>query len=207
MKRSTIFGACTVHAGRAADDRRPSRHRDRLRAVAECGAENRRWEGHDEGQGARLDLGGRLSDRPRVRRSHSRLFSQAWFIGRLYAGTTASYERRKVNNEIWLPWRLRINASGRAFIRKFHIDTITEYRTIGSFQWRPARSSARERSEGQDRLPFDGLRQAANRSRLPELRSSVRSLTLPRRSRGHPIDIRTARSAFRAIPSPRIASP
>jgi hypothetical protein len=60
-------------------------------------------------------------------------FSVGWFIGRLYAGTTASYERRKINNEIWLPSRLRINASGRAFIRKFHIDTITEYSDYRKF--------------------------------------------------------------------------
>jgi hypothetical protein len=60
-------------------------------------------------------------------------FSVAWFIGRLYAGTTASYERRKINNEIWLPSRLRINASGRAFIRKFHIDTVTEYSDYRKF--------------------------------------------------------------------------
>ena len=60
-------------------------------------------------------------------------FSVAWLIGRLYAGTTASYERQKINNEIWLPSRLRINASGRAFIRKFHIDTVTEYSDYRKF--------------------------------------------------------------------------
>jgi hypothetical protein len=60
-------------------------------------------------------------------------FSVGWFVGRLYAGTTASYERRKVNNEIWLPSRLKINASGRALIRKFHIDTITEYSDYRKF--------------------------------------------------------------------------
>ena len=60
-------------------------------------------------------------------------FSVAWLLGRLYAGTTASYERRKVNNEIWLPSRLRINAAGRAFIRKFHIDTVTEYSDYRKF--------------------------------------------------------------------------
>ena len=60
-------------------------------------------------------------------------FSVGWFIGKLYAGTTASYERRKVNNEIWLPLRLRINASGRAFVRKFRIDTVTEYSDYRKF--------------------------------------------------------------------------
>jgi hypothetical protein len=60
-------------------------------------------------------------------------FSLGWFIGRLYAGTTASYERRKINNEVWLPLQLRINASGRALIRKFHIDTITDYSDYRKF--------------------------------------------------------------------------
>jgi hypothetical protein len=59
--------------------------------------------------------------------------SVGWFLGRLYAGTTASYERRKVNNEIWLPSRIRIKASGRAFVRKFHIDTVTEYSDYRKF--------------------------------------------------------------------------
>jgi hypothetical protein len=60
-------------------------------------------------------------------------FSVGWFVGRLYAGTTASYERRKINDEIWLPWRLRINAAGRALFRKFHIDTLTEYSDYRKF--------------------------------------------------------------------------
>jgi hypothetical protein len=60
-------------------------------------------------------------------------FSVGWFIGRLYTGTTASYERRKINNEVWLPLQLRINASGRALIRKFHIDTITDYSDYRKF--------------------------------------------------------------------------
>jgi hypothetical protein len=59
--------------------------------------------------------------------------SVAWFIGRLYAGTTASYERRKVNNEIWLPLQLRINASGRALVRRFKIDTVTDYSDYRKF--------------------------------------------------------------------------
>jgi len=60
-------------------------------------------------------------------------FSVGWFLGRLYAGTTVSYERQKINNEVWLPSRLRINASGRAFIQKFHIDTITEFSDYRKF--------------------------------------------------------------------------
>jgi hypothetical protein len=60
-------------------------------------------------------------------------FSVGWFVGRLYAGTTASYERRKINNEIWLPRQLRINATGRALVRKFHIDTVTDYSDYRKF--------------------------------------------------------------------------
>jgi len=59
--------------------------------------------------------------------------SIAWFVGRLYAGTTVSYERRKINNEVWLPSRLRVNASGRALIRKFHIDAVTDYSDYRKF--------------------------------------------------------------------------
>jgi hypothetical protein len=47
------------------------------------------WKGHDEGQGARLGRGGRLSDRPRPIEVIED-FSVRWFVGRL-AGTTASY--------------------------------------------------------------------------------------------------------------------
>jgi len=59
--------------------------------------------------------------------------SVGWVVGRLYAGTTASYERRKINNEIWLPLQLRVNATGRALMRKFHIDTITDYSDYRKF--------------------------------------------------------------------------
>lgn len=49
------------------------------------------------------------------------------FLARLYKGTTASYERRQVNNEVWLPVEMRLNLSGRALIRKFHIETVIQY--------------------------------------------------------------------------------
>ena len=60
-------------------------------------------------------------------------FSVRWSLGRLYKGTTASYERQKINDEVWLPAQLRINASGRALIRKFHIDTIIQYSDYRKF--------------------------------------------------------------------------
>ena len=55
------------------------------------------------------------------------------FLGKLYKGTTASFERRKVNNEIWLPARARFDGSGRALIRKFRIDTVVEYSDYRKF--------------------------------------------------------------------------
>ena len=49
------------------------------------------------------------------------------FLGKLYAGTTASFDRRKVNGEVWLPNEVSIKASGRALIRKFHLDMVVQY--------------------------------------------------------------------------------
>ena len=36
------------------------------------------------------------------------------FLAKLYKGTTISVDRRKVNGEVWLPARVRLNLSGRA---------------------------------------------------------------------------------------------
>jgi hypothetical protein len=59
--------------------------------------------------------------------------SVGWLLGRLYQGATASYERRKINDEVWLPSQLRLNASGRALVRKFHIDTVIQYSDYRKF--------------------------------------------------------------------------
>jgi hypothetical protein len=49
-------------------------------------------------------------------------------IGRLHTGTRGSYERRKINNEIWLPAREVVEASGRALLfRTFKVNTVTEW--------------------------------------------------------------------------------
>lgn len=63
-------------------------------------------------------------------------------LARVHKGTTASYERRKVNNEVWLPARVTWTASGRVMLlkrlrlrgvselsgyRKFTVDTSTTY--------------------------------------------------------------------------------
>lgn len=49
------------------------------------------------------------------------------FLGKLYAGTTASFDRRKINGEVWLPNEVSIKASGRALIRKFNLDMVVQY--------------------------------------------------------------------------------
>jgi len=63
-------------------------------------------------------------------------------LARVHKGTVATYERRKVNNEVWLPARVTWTASGRLFLvrrlrlrgsaefsgyRKFSVDTSTTF--------------------------------------------------------------------------------
>ena len=59
--------------------------------------------------------------------------SRAGFLFKLYEGTTASFERRKVNDEVWLPSEMRVNGSGRALFRKFHIETVVQYSDYRKF--------------------------------------------------------------------------
>src|SRR5207249_6607712 len=54
-------------------------------------------------------------------------------LGKLYKGTTASFDRRKVNDEVWLPAEARFNGSGRVLVRKFRIDTIIQYSDYRKF--------------------------------------------------------------------------
>jgi hypothetical protein len=49
-------------------------------------------------------------------------------IGRLHKGARAVFERQKVNDEVWLPARVRVTGTGRAVLfRKFTIDSLTEW--------------------------------------------------------------------------------
>ena len=63
-------------------------------------------------------------------------------LARIHKGTVASFERRKVNNEVWLPLKVTWTASGRVLLlrrlrlrgisefsgyRKFSVDTSTTY--------------------------------------------------------------------------------
>ena len=65
-------------------------------------------------------------------------------LARVHKGTVATYERRKVNNEVWLPAKVTWTASGRLLLvrrlrlrgisefsgyRKFTVDTSTTYGT------------------------------------------------------------------------------
>jgi hypothetical protein len=68
-------------------------------------------------------------------------------LARIHKGTTATYQRRKVNNEIWLPSQVTWTAGARVLLvrrlrsrgisdfsgyRKFTVDTSTTYSTPSS---------------------------------------------------------------------------
>ena len=59
--------------------------------------------------------------------------SYGWVLGKLYPGTTVSLERRKINDEVWLPAVVRVNAAGRAVIRRFQLDTVIQYSDYHKF--------------------------------------------------------------------------
>ena len=49
-------------------------------------------------------------------------------VARLHRGAIVTYERRKVNDEVWLPARMEIAGSGRTLVfRGFQLDAITEW--------------------------------------------------------------------------------
>jgi hypothetical protein len=55
-------------------------------------------------------------------------------LARLHKGATITYERRKVNDEVWLPARLRIIGKGRSVLfRTFAIDSSTEWSEYKKF--------------------------------------------------------------------------
>ena len=55
------------------------------------------------------------------------------FLAKLYKGTTISVDRRKVNGEVWLPARVRLNLSGRALVRKFSVESVIEFSDYRKF--------------------------------------------------------------------------
>jgi hypothetical protein len=54
-------------------------------------------------------------------------------LGKVYKGTTAEFLRTKVNGEVWLPSRARVTARGRALVRKFDLDSVTEWSDYKKF--------------------------------------------------------------------------
>ena len=54
-------------------------------------------------------------------------------LGKVYKGSTGEYVRRKVNGEVWLPVRARFSARGRALVRKFDFDQLTEWSDYKKF--------------------------------------------------------------------------
>jgi hypothetical protein len=49
-------------------------------------------------------------------------------LGRLHKGAYTTFERRKVNDEVWLPARVHIKGTGRAVLfRRFTLDSVTEW--------------------------------------------------------------------------------
>jgi hypothetical protein len=56
-------------------------------------------------------------------------------LARLHKGTRATYLRRKVNGEVWLPAKETVHASGRSLLfRKFKLDTETTYSDYRKFE-------------------------------------------------------------------------
>ena len=55
-------------------------------------------------------------------------------VGRLHKGARVSMERTKVNDEVWLPARLRITGTGRALMfRGFRLDALTQWSDYKKF--------------------------------------------------------------------------
>jgi hypothetical protein len=55
------------------------------------------------------------------------------FLFKLHKGTTLSFERTKVNDEVWLPAQTRLTLAGRALFRKFRVETVIEYSDYRKF--------------------------------------------------------------------------
>jgi hypothetical protein len=54
-------------------------------------------------------------------------------VGRLHNGTVATFERTKVNGEVWLPARVEIKGTGRALFRRFTLSSLTTYSDYRKF--------------------------------------------------------------------------
>ena len=54
-------------------------------------------------------------------------------VGRLHTCTVATFERTKVNDEVWLPARVEIKGTGRALFRRFTLSRLTTYSDYRKF--------------------------------------------------------------------------
>jgi hypothetical protein len=54
-------------------------------------------------------------------------------VGRLHKGTVATFERTRVNGEVWLPARVEIKGTGRALFRRFTLSSVTTYSDYRKF--------------------------------------------------------------------------
>jgi hypothetical protein len=62
----------------------------------------------------------------------------AGFLAKAQKGTTLAVERRKINDEIWLPFRAEARINGRLLLLKgMNIRDVVEYPTTGSSLWIP----------------------------------------------------------------------
>jgi hypothetical protein len=54
-------------------------------------------------------------------------------VFQVYPGLDPDDTYRRINNEVWLPAEARFNASGRALVRKFHVESVVEYSDYKKF--------------------------------------------------------------------------
>jgi hypothetical protein len=69
-------------------------------------------------------------------------------LAKLYKGTKASFERRKINDEVWLPAEARFDGSGRALVRHFHVETVVKYSDYRKFSVETATEFALPKKPG-----------------------------------------------------------
>ena len=82
-------------------------------------------------------------------------------LARVHKGTVASFERRKVNNEAWLPAKVTWTASGRVLlVRRLRLRGISEFSAYRKFSvdtdWKISGASLISRSCTAGRAPAAG---------------------------------------------------
>jgi hypothetical protein len=55
-------------------------------------------------------------------------------VGRIHKGSRLTLERRRINDEVWLPYRTRLEVRGRSLVvRKFDVVAVTEFSNYRKF--------------------------------------------------------------------------